>query len=80
MIPTTIRAHHVSRPSDGDVLGVVTTVLGHGKLEARFHVYTVGEAGHTSLVRDEFWSTEEGAIKQWEAWRKELGSLGGRAD
>lgn len=73
MIPTTIRIH-VQQPRRGaPFVGLVTTVLGSGKLEAWwFHVYLFGEDGYTTLLRDEFWSTEAGAIAQWEEWRDEV--------
>lgn len=75
MIPTTIRIHVVSPPAAQAFCGMVTTTLGGGKLEARFHVYLLGENGCTALVRDEFWSTEAGAITQWEEWRKDVLAL-----
>lgn len=63
--PTVIRYD-----ASGDFIAIVVTVLGQGRLEACFHVYQIAHdgSGRTSLVKSSVWSSEQGAIAEFEAW------------
>jgi hypothetical protein len=67
MVPTVIRLK-----STPHATGLVVTVLGNGRLEARFQAYRVGDDGQTALLSDEFWSTEALAIAHFDGWVREL--------
>jgi hypothetical protein len=62
-IPTVIRYD-----ASGKRIAIVVTILGRGRLEARFQVYEIGPSGKTHLTTDSVWGSEQGAIQEWEKW------------
>lgn len=71
-VPTIIRVEIATRLRE---LGIVVTVMG----DARFQLYSFpagSSATRVSLLREEVFGGEAGAVRAWEWWREEWRNRG----